>query len=689
MRGFVSSGSIGGRHWGWTLAISILGLALLVGLRGKEWREGYAKAHQRWEAREADRLRELAEKGENTANAFPRKPELLIATKYLAPAYIGKGAVVSLVLALGLFATRRHWAVESGATDIRPIRLVDRGARVFWVGVSLALILGGSMRAARMPLSLYNDEIYSWRDSVAGEFPPATEIGVTPAFEARTWLETIFRNKKGNAGVPFNALSRLGVDAWRWATKMPPGAVCEWAFRWPSFVGGMLSIVMVALLGRSLYSSYAGIVAAALAAIHPWHLRYSTEGRCYGLLLFLFPFTLHALHRAWRSPGFGWWLAYGMGVFLCFYSFLLMLYPLAALNGVMLAIAWFERRKAEPGAKTRTVRLLAANLWGAMVACPLMFPLLVQAAAAIDQPGLFKGMKEQPGLAFFGDVISNASIGAPLIDLDPANPVNPSLPKLESAHPILVTTFLVFWMAAIGLGLWRASGSTWVWRWLAIHGLGVLICWVAVRLSETLLNPWYLIWTLPFLLVVAAGGVDAMAAQPWRYLPWLGTDRRWPATVGFTAILLSVAVLAPINRNYLAFSREAPADAVRTIHQSIFPFPPQAPDAVVACVYSLAPVYDPQMIKIADVETLKRLKDEATEEGKPFYVLTSLMEVEDIRRQPEMSLLLDEREFELVKVFPGIEEAMYTQYLFRSQSGAARQGGKSPGSERRHPIAGR
>lgn len=77
----------------------------------------------------------------------------------------------------------------------------------------------------------------------------------------------------------------------------------EWAFRFPSAVAGVASVVLIVLLARHATSEHStSIVAAALLAISPLHVYYSREGRPYALLvLFSIAAALALIGRDGRS----------------------------------------------------------------------------------------------------------------------------------------------------------------------------------------------------------------------------------------------------------------------------------------------------------------------------------------------------------------------------------------------------
>ena len=63
-----------------------------------------------------------------------------------------------------------------------------------------------------MDLSLYNDEVYSFRHYIHGQFKPADDGSLE--FRAATWKDTVWKNKANN-GVAFSILSRLFDESWR------------------------------------------------------------------------------------------------------------------------------------------------------------------------------------------------------------------------------------------------------------------------------------------------------------------------------------------------------------------------------------------------------------------------------------------------------------------------------------------
>ncbi|MCL4287366.1 MAG: glycosyltransferase family 39 protein, partial [Thermoleophilia bacterium] len=145
--------------------------------------------------------------------------------------------------------------------------------------------------------------------------------------------------------------------------------IASWAFaklgsapeliRLPSLVAGMASIPLTYLVGTRAIGRTAGLVAAAIVALSPFMVYFSTEARGYALAIaFLLASTLTLL-RALRSPGRRWWVAYAVFGALAMYSHYTAAFPLAA---QLLWVLW-----AAPRARAAA---LVANLLALILYLP-------------------------------------------------------------------------------------------------------------------------------------------------------------------------------------------------------------------------------------------------------------------------------------------------------------------------------
>jgi len=70
-----------------------------------------------------------------------------------------------------------------------------------------------------------------------------------------------------------------------WALQRAPNP--DFAVRLPAAVLGTLSILLMLWVGERLWNWRAGVVAAVLLLLSPWHLNHSQDARYYAVMLFL------------------------------------------------------------------------------------------------------------------------------------------------------------------------------------------------------------------------------------------------------------------------------------------------------------------------------------------------------------------------------------------------------------------
>jgi len=126
-------------------------------------------------------------------------------------------------------------------------------------------------------------------------------LAVREALRAPMWMDEIYTLRASSGGLAHAlAISRQDVHpplhlilVSLWASLVP--ATDLW-LRLPSVLFGAGTIVGTFLLGRAMFGRGAGLLAAALVAVHPQHVHFSQELRSFGLLWMLFVYA--------------WWLAW-------------------------------------------------------------------------------------------------------------------------------------------------------------------------------------------------------------------------------------------------------------------------------------------------------------------------------------------------------------------------------------------
>ena len=104
-------------------------------------------------------------------------------------------------------------------------------------------------------------------------------------------------------------------------------------------MGGIGAVCTLAILLRRCVSPLAGVLAAWLLALHPWHLRFAAEARGYSLMLCIIPILLYFWVRAIRENRWRWWLLHSASQFALVYCYPGSLYVLIVLNGATVRLA--------------------------------------------------------------------------------------------------------------------------------------------------------------------------------------------------------------------------------------------------------------------------------------------------------------------------------------------------------------
>jgi len=301
----------------------------------------------------------------------------------------------------------------------------------------------------------------------------------------------------------------------------------EFALRFFSLFFGLLTVPLLYALGRRLLGTTAGLVAALLLAVSPYHVWYSQEGKMYALVAFLAVLSLYLFARALEENHWAWWLSYlavtGLALYVHFFTPLL----------VLVALAWFLLSGRW---RRLTLGRLALALAGlVLVALPIVRWLLptLMTPATTGYPfyglgdmaaALFwafsLGFRPRPGLlplALFALLLLAGLLTSPSPVVDGGGRGWGSPSPASGGGP--------GWGSPSPAG---GGGPGWGWRfflaaWLILPVLAVyLVC-----LSRPVFTDRYLILILPaFALLLAAGLV--------------GLAKRWPPLAALALALVLV-----------------------------------------------------------------------------------------------------------------------------------------------------
>ncbi|HEX2484764.1 MAG TPA: hypothetical protein VHQ66_05670, partial [Myxococcota bacterium] len=279
------------------------------------------------------------------------------------------GALAAAALCAALLASARTWtARDPGPRATRP-----PSPRWLAPALLVALALGGALRLELVRSGLWWDEAWMVRRAVVGEFEPgATLDGPAPRFERAPWARTLFGWDKPTNHLPQSAAARVSVDAWRAATGAAPSAFDEVALRLPTAVAALLTIPLLGLLVADWGFPRAGVGAALLLAVHPWHVEDATAARGYAFVAFAAVAAPLALGRALRTDAWRYWLAFAASELLLLWTLPFAVYLAGAL-GLAALVALLAARRWRSGA-----RLVAMNVGAAAAFLVVMGPALAQ-----------------------------------------------------------------------------------------------------------------------------------------------------------------------------------------------------------------------------------------------------------------------------------------------------------------------
>jgi hypothetical protein len=186
--------------------------------------------------------------------------------------------------------------------------------------VALLTVAGGALRLVTARQSLFGDELSTYfivsTHGLGGVIAAVKdEFEITPPLSfVMAWLST-------RAGVTTELL------------------------RAPSVLAGTAAIPLVYAIGARTVGRRAGMVAAALTALAPFMIFYSSEARAYQLAIVLVLLSTLAMLTAVRDRRSGWWVAYGACSCAACYTHYTSAFALAA-QGLWVLWAHPEARKA-------------------------------------------------------------------------------------------------------------------------------------------------------------------------------------------------------------------------------------------------------------------------------------------------------------------------------------------------------
>jgi len=262
---------------------------------------------------------------------------------------------------------------------------------------------------------------------------------------------------------------------WGW---MQAGSADLWV-RGASLVFGLGGILVVWALGRAVAGARVGLLAAAILALHPWHIYISQEARSYALLWCTLSLAAWTGWRLIETPSRARALAYGFCAAAALWSHYL--------AGVVIAVLGLWGLLVSVRDSTRLRAWLAGNA----LALALFAPVVVMLARQIARARADHWVPPPTAMDLL-DIGRRIAAGSSVVML-----------------ALLVSAVVPLLLAS------RRRHAVFLWT---VGAGGVLACWLLGLAGYRMFAVKYVLFALPFAAVLFASGLDAIPRRTPRLL---------------------------------------------------------------------------------------------------------------------------------------------------------------------------
>ncbi len=571
---------------------------------------------------------------------------------------------LNVLLAAGLAVSVSWWG--------RPLEAARDPSRRFSLGRGFALALCALLAlgaALRLPLasrSLWWDEAWSIRQVIVGPVEPSSRDPHHLEHSPPRWARTLWYYNKPTNHVTYNLLARACVDLERRVSGRLPWQFSDRAFRAPAFLAALASIALLALWLARLGAPLPGLAAAALLVLHPWHIRYGTEGRAYTLSLLFALLAAASLGRALERRDWRAWLQHGLCVGLLLWTQPANVY-LAATLGLAALVAIVAQRTSRRDRLTLAMRLVVTNLLAGMAFLQLTAPHIAQSLAWTDvwqsHPTITpRVLTRLWSLLSFGIPYSMHREG---VYHDPFPELRLWVREEAWVGPLVFGVFPLLLTA----GAWQA------WRRLprAHAPLAALVAALPLLLAVSGLNRMYFYprfaihGLLPLCIFAALGTEGALRALAERTRAPSG-----PIVIAGLVLLLGGfgAFVWPQTRILLSRPYAPGREVAQWLGERAGPDPTSVLRAGFGLGAELPRIYDPWVKGLHSEPELEALEQRARQSGKTLYVFYGYRGQNTAKRPGGIARLEDPQRYLPEAVFQGIEP-QFTYRILRLRSSGA------------------
>ncbi len=569
------------------------------------------------------------------------------------------GTAVNTVAAFSLLVLLPFWLRERNALMVLHKPGKPAGW-AFWGAVVAAVVVGAALRLPRMTHSLWNDEEYSLRRYVHGCQKESATTPGTLEFDAVTWQETFFLNRGANNHIIFSVMARISLAAWRALTGADAAAFSESAYRLPSFIAGLLSIVLIARLGALRGFGWTGAGAAWLLALHPWHVRYSAEARGYALMILFILLATWFLSAAFESSRWRFWLGYGVCQALYMLCFPGAIYLAATLNAAASVLLLSKVKSLGVAAWNALGRFVIANVISAMVFVQVYAPSIPQVKAYLARD-IAQGTM---GAAWLADVWSHLALGVQWIAPGTeGSHLGTSAAGIFAAHPWIFATLV--W----GLPLLGVLGLVVLFKRSAVVGgfifgfiLSPALAFLHTSFTGNFLYTWYVIYAVPGLCVLWSAAIFCFETKR--------ENSVFPLVVLVALVVGWTFFTSPARSLLISVPRQPMREAVRVAR-------PGGESNREILTFSFGNSgeqirsYDPWVLAVEGdkIEDLRAMMRRSDAEERPLLVYLCGKELTRPIEPQLVALVEDPACFEMIAHLRGFEE-MYSYWVYRYRNTA-------------------
>jgi Dolichyl-phosphate-mannose-protein mannosyltransferase len=514
----------------------------------------------------------------------------------------------------------------------------------------VALVVCAVFGFQRLGQSFWDDEVYAMRRAIHGQWRRNDDGSIK--FRPVSWQETFWFFDKPQHQL-HSILTRLVLDAWR--TMAKPGGLGfrEDVARIPSYLAGILSVGAIAFLLWRLGFPGAGVVAAFLCVVHPWHIRYASEMRAYSFMFLLVPLAYLFLIEALHTGRWAWWGAFAGSLFALMYSNALHLYPAAGAG--LCGLGAIISRWRTPAARIQLARFVVVMLAAAMVFLQLMLPCVPQFAEYQRTSAVHGSLDGRWLSSYLGHLFAGAPWSSTGRQVSPYMELYPQALGYPVAFRALVTATLIF--LALGTRRLIVTGP--------VHRLVALALLVTAPLAYGIswacgnyLFEWYLLFLLPGVIVLTAVGLDNVRQ----------TLSRKSASLAFLIVIVFFAayitLTTPQRRWLLHRSLQQIRESAQITRPVLDPFAKANQDILTASFIGPPDPYDANIIIFRSVRELADIIARADEQGKPLFINFGFLTTAQMRFRPILNLINDPAFFEKVAELQGFDP-INDRYVYR------------------------